>query len=1184
MSSDERVKFPYPAFHLFKQVGCSIDLIGHGQQGQRFYSAVRPSIIKTRMMNTLLLSIFVFAVTARFGTCLVEDKFFYKFKTSTEDTRSVVKINSSLPVHFYDKKHKSIYAHNNGFVTFKDIKVWSPDELKKNEAFAPCMVEIQDFNNLGKFSIHASRDPSELFRATSDVFAHFTQHSDFVARELVVITWHGLPSKKSTVQAVLMIGQRKSFIQFLFKNEDGLSLGNVVENMNAQSGFSYGDRTRFTELLDSRSGRNMSLLFKTSSTMTAGKWIFFTGSSDDKSFFQIQEPDSYLWRDAVTRRRIRKDIDECVRGISPCHTHADCSNLDPGYSCTCRDGYIGNGKICTRKDGRVKLIGKFTGIVNNAAIPDADLDAFMDPQRGDLYVTVGPVGPKAGYYLQMVPPIIGLLGWLFSPSKQQAGFDIVGDRFIATSVVIFKTGQFLALQLLLFALQAANTGEALKVTQRMKGFDSFNFLIFDTKIEGYMPLPVVKDSSIHRFEPHTESYEVATRGKVYSSGSMTYILDDRHINYTMNRLVTFEPRAKNLDYKATVKVTNPIGSYIENSQLLMYAERLSTISSDSAPTNLPTKSKSTKAPQPTSAAIPVTTGDPEQPKATDKRLLVTRKTLKPTRKTTIKEIFTKKSSSPSNVKDSIESTQRPTAKEVEVTERVKTTTSPVSRNCNGDVCSEFAICRRNSIEDKCVCKEGYVGNGTICNVDRRIKCGSYMCHENGGCLREQSQYFCKCKKGFVGDGVNCKLDLPCKCHFNAECYSNGKGSKYCLCKRGFIGDGRQCRDIDECTETKISCQSHSKCVNTIGSFDCVCDKGFRKNGSKCLADCPRCLNGGTCVGKFGCKCAPGFSGVICQWVGDEFLLYSQGGNIKRFSYPYGSMSYGYIYRNPQHLMVGVDYNCKEKKVYWTDITSKSIQRSNYDGSEMETIITGLYDPQGLAIDWLGKNLYWTESGRGEIKVASLDGKNRKTLIKDNLKNPRPIVCNPYTGQLFWADWDRRKPRIEVSSMDGSGRRVLVSRDVGLPNGLTIDYKSREICWTDAALQGLCCIGFDGRNQRMIAQKSNLKVKSRTQIGYPFGITMHHSTILWTNWMTDNIGRFDMAENKAESEMRSGFGQDGKILDIKSVSACPARKNVCSQSNGGCSHFCLLRSDGGRTCACPDNDGQDNDTGCVETSE
>ncbi len=49
-------------------------------------------------------------------------------------------------------------------------------------------------------------------------------------------------------------------------------------------------------------------------------------------------------------------------------------------------------------------------------------------------------------------------------------------------------------------------------------------------------------------------------------------------------------------------------------------------------------------------------------------------------------------------------------------------------------------------------------------------------------------------------------------------------------------------------------------------------------------------------------------------------------------------------------MIGVDYDCEQKKVYWTDITSKMIQRSNYDGSKVEIVVEGLSEPQGLCFD------------------------------------------------------------------------------------------------------------------------------------------------------------------------------------------------------------------------------------------
>ncbi len=91
------------------------------------------------------------------------------------------------------------------------------------------------------------------------------------------------------------------------------------------------------------------------------------------------------------------------------------------------------------------MIGKLSGIVNNFAVSEADFDAFLNQQRGELYVSVGPVGPRSGYSLQMVPPIIGLLSWLFGPAPStKNGFDVIGNRFTATSIIIFQTGWLFA--------------------------------------------------------------------------------------------------------------------------------------------------------------------------------------------------------------------------------------------------------------------------------------------------------------------------------------------------------------------------------------------------------------------------------------------------------------------------------------------------------------------------------------------------------------------------------------------------------------------------------------------------------------------------------------------------------------------------------------------------------------------
>ena len=55
------------------------------------------------------------------------------------------------------------------------------------------------------------------------------------------------------------------------------------------------------------------------------------------------------------------DIPECSNTEEPpCHEYADCTELAPGYTCECRDGFYGNGLYC---EGNEKAFQKFFMIV-----------------------------------------------------------------------------------------------------------------------------------------------------------------------------------------------------------------------------------------------------------------------------------------------------------------------------------------------------------------------------------------------------------------------------------------------------------------------------------------------------------------------------------------------------------------------------------------------------------------------------------------------------------------------------------------------------------------------------------------------------------------------------------------------------------------------------------------------------
>lgn len=44
-------------------------------------------------------------------------------------------------------------------------------------------------------------------------------------------------------------------------------------------------------------------------------------------------------------------------------------------------------------------------------------------------------------------------------------------------------------------------------------------------------------------------------------------------------------------------------------------------------------------------------------------------------------------------------------------------------------------------------------------------------------------------------------------------------------------------DIDECNASVPVCDVNAKCINTIGSFTCVCKTGLSGDGLKCSGNC-----------------------------------------------------------------------------------------------------------------------------------------------------------------------------------------------------------------------------------------------------------------------------------------------------------------------------------------------------------
>ena len=70
----------------------------------------------------------------------------------------------------------------------------------------------------------------------------------------------------------------------------------------------------------------------------------------------------------------------------------------------------------------------------------------------------------------------------------------------------------------------------------------------------------------------------------------------------------------------------------------------------------------------------------------------------------------------------------------------------------------------------------------------------------------------------------------------------------------------------------------------------------------------------------------------------------------------------------------------------------------FSRTDVQVIVSSeVKHPDGVAVDWVARNLYWTDTGTDRIEVSRLNGSSRKVLISENLDEPRAITLDPTNG-------------------------------------------------------------------------------------------------------------------------------------------------------------------------------------------
>ncbi|RVE69099.1 hypothetical protein OJAV_G00074500 [Oryzias javanicus] len=449
-------------------------------------------------------------------------------------------------------------------------------------------------------------------------------------------------------------------------------------------------------------------------------------------------------------------------------------------------------------------------------------------------------------------------------------------------------------------------------------------------------------------------------------------------------------------------------------------------------------------------------------------------------------------------------------------------------------CNQQHDCRDMSDETGCV-------NVTHCEGPDRFKCRS------GECITMDR--VCDNKR-------DCRdwSDEPLReCGSNECLYNNGGCSHICkdlkigyecLCPPGYsLRDKKRCEAamgksiFDECASPDTCSQI---CINQMGSFKCECEEGYQVDPAT----------------------------KACKAIGTiAYLFFTNRHEVRKMTLD--KSEYTRVIPRLKNV-VALDIDVAANEIYWSDISQKKIYRTHMDAadnsSQHQTVIDGGVDaPEGIAYDWIHKNLYWTDSIRSTISVATADGSHRKTLFHQDMSKPRAIVVDPHNNFLYWTDWGN-PAKIEKGGLNGGDRSALVTDSIVWPNGITLDLLNQRLYWVDSKLHTLSSVDVQGGGRRTL-------IIDEHKLAHPLGLTVFEERVFWTDVSNNAILSANRMTGEDIRSVAEHLHSPEDIILYHNLKQ-PLGRDWCNTSSSHCEFMCLAAPQVGShppkyTCTCPD---------------
>ncbi|XP_051173402.1 protein cueball [Leptopilina boulardi] len=151
-------------------------------------------------------------------------------------------------------------------------------------------------------------------------------------------------------------------------------------------------------------------------------------------------------------------------------------------------------------------------------------------------------------------------------------------------------------------------------------------------------------------------------------------------------------------------------------------------------------------------------------------------------------------------------------------------------------------------------------------------------------------------------------------------------------------------------------------------------------------------------------------------------------------------------------VVGLTFDSISRTLFWLDAVKQIIMKMHIPlikppGNRENVVDLRGNRPRTIAIDSCNRYLYWGNTNTKSIERSNFDGSNKTTIIKENLYEPVAVTVDHTSGKLYWIDDEEGiHYKIERSDLDGLNRELIFHGEHQQPVHISVDFN--RIYWID----------------------------------------------------------------------------------------------------------------------------------------